>query len=268
LRHLKDYYSLNFDLKNKRAVVCGGSDGIGRACAQLLAQNGADITIVARNEHKINSVIKELDSSKNQHHKYICSDFNHPEKLQKELDKDFKDKVDILINNSGGPHGGQLIESEIDEFRVAFERLLVSNQIMTKAVVPNMKKQKYGRIINIISTSIKQVIPGLGVSNTIRGAVAQWAKTLALELGEFNITVNNILPGYTSTERLNELANMKSKSLNISKEEIKNKWANSTALNRLANPIEIANAALFLASEESSYITGHNLAVDGGRFKA
>jgi 3-oxoacyl-[acyl-carrier protein] reductase len=259
---------LNFDLKNKRAVVCGGSDGIGRACAQLLAQNGADITIVARNEHKINSVIKELDSSKNQHHKYICSDFNHPEKLQKELDKDFKDKVDILINNSGGPHGGQLIESEINEFRVAFERLLVSNQIMTKAVVPNMKKQKYGRIINIISTSIKQVIPGLGVSNTIRGAVAQWAKTLALELGEFNITVNNILPGYTSTERLNELANMKSKSLNISKEEIKNKWANSTALNRLANPIEIANAALFLASEESSYITGHNLAVDGGRFKA
>ena len=249
-------------------MVCGGSDGIGRACAQLLAQNGADITIVARNEHKINSVIKELDSSKNQHHKYICSDFNHPEKLQKELDKDFKDKVDILINNSGGPHGGQLIESEIDEFRVAFERLLVSNQIMTKAVVPNMKKQKYGRIINIISTSIKQVIPGLGVSNTIRGAVAQWAKTLALELGEFNITVNNILPGYTSTERLNELANMKSKSLNISKEEIKNKWANSTALNRLANPIEIANAALFLSSEESSYITGHNLAVDGGRFKA
>ena len=249
-------------------MVCGGSDGIGRACAQLLAQNGADITIVARNEHKINSVIKELDSSKNQHHKYICSDFNHPEKLQKELDKDFKDKVDILINNSGGPHGGQLIESEINEFRVAFERLLVSNQIMTKAVVPNMKKQKYGRIINIISTSIKQVIPGLGVSNTIRGAVAQWAKTLALELGEFNITVNNILPGYTSTERLNELANMKSKSLNISKEEIKNKWANSTALNRLANPIEIANAALFLASEESSYITGHNLAVDGGRFKA
>ena len=249
-------------------MVCGGSDGIGRACAQLLAQNGADITIVARNEHKINSVIKELDSSKNQHHKYICSDFNHPEKLQKELDKDFKDKVDILINNSGGPHGGQLIESEINEFRVAFERLLVSNQIMTKAVVPNMKKQKYGRIINIISTSIKQVIPGLGVSNTIRGAVAQWAKTLALELGEFNITVNNILPGYTSTERLNELANMKSKSLNISKEEIKNTWAESTALNRLANPIEIANAALFLASDESSYITGHNLAVDGGRFKA
>ncbi|MEC7871842.1 MAG: SDR family oxidoreductase [Candidatus Neomarinimicrobiota bacterium] len=259
---------MNFDLKNKRAVVCGASDGIGKACAQLLAQNGADITIVARNEHKINSVIKELDSSKNQHHKYICSDFNHPEKLQKELDKDFKDKVDILINNSGGPHGGQLIESEIDEFRVAFERLLVSNQIMTKAVVPNMKKQKYGRIINIISTSIKQVIPGLGVSNTIRGAVAQWAKTLALELGEFNITVNNILPGYTSTERLNELANMKSKSLNISKEEIKNTWAESTALNRLANPIEIANAALFLASDESSYITGHNLAVDGGRFKA
>ena len=130
-----------------------------------------------------------------------------------------------------------------------------------------MKKQKYGRIINIISTSVKQVIPGLGVSNTIRGAVAQWGKTLALELGEYGITVNNILPGYTKTDRLSELSTAKAKDLNITKEQIEAMWADSTALKRLAEPHEIANTILFLASEESSYITGHNLAVDGGRFK-
>ena len=130
-----------------------------------------------------------------------------------------------------------------------------------------MKKQKYGRIINIISTSIKQVIPGLGVSNTIRGAVAQWGKTLALELGEYGITVNNILPGYTKTDRLSELSIAKAKELSVSKEQIEDMWAESTALKRLAEPHEIANTILFLASEESSYITGHNLAVDGGRYK-
>ena len=130
-----------------------------------------------------------------------------------------------------------------------------------------MKKQKYGRIINIISTSIKQVIPGLGVSNTIRGAVAQWGKTLALELGEYGITVNNILPGYTKTDRLSELSTVKAKELNVSKEQIEDMWADSTALKRLAEPHEIASAVLFLASEDSSYITGHNLAVDGGRYK-
>ena len=130
-----------------------------------------------------------------------------------------------------------------------------------------MKKQKYGRIINIISTSIKQVIPGLGVSNTIRGAVAQWGKTLALELGKYGITVNNILPGYTKTDRLLELSTVKAKELNVSKEQIEDMWADSTALKRLAEPYEIASAVLFLASEDSSYITGHNLAVDGGRYK-
>ena len=161
-----------------------------------------------------------------------------------------------------------LIESEIEEFRVAFERLLICNQIVTKSVISTMKNQDYGRIINIISTSIKQVIPGLGVSNTIRGAVAQWAKTLALELGKYNITVNNVLPGYTKTGRLDELADSKAKTLNVAKADIEESWAESTALNRLAEPIEIASVVLFLASSDSSYITGHNLAVDGGRFKA
>ena len=176
--------------------------------------------------------------------------------------------VDILINNSGGPHGGPIIEADENEFRVAFERLLICNQIMAKAVFPGMKEQGSGRIINIISTSVKQVIPGLGVSNTIRGSVAQWGKTLAIELGEYGICVNNILPGYTSTARLQDLADSKAEALGVTPKEIREVWAKNTSLRRLGAPEEIANTVAFLASDESGYITGHNLSVDGGRFGA
>ena len=256
---------MNF--KNKSIVICGGSDGIGKSCAELFAAKGGSTTLIARNKEKLMSVINDLDTSKGQVHKYICADFNNPEELDIKINKELSSKTDILINNSGGPRGGLLEKSTLAEFRVSFDRLLLSNQIVTRHAIKRMKKQKYGRIINIISTSVKQVIPGLGVSNTIRGAVAQWGKTLALELGEYGITVNNILPGYTKTERLSELSTAKAKDLNITKEQIEVMWADSTALKRLAEPHEIANTILFLASEGSSYITGHNLAVDGGRYK-
>ena len=256
---------MNF--KNKSIVICGGSDGIGKSCAELFAAKGGSTTLIARNKEKLMSVINDLDTSKGQVHKHICADFNNPEELDIKINKELSSKTDILINNSGGTQGGLLEKSTLAEFRVSFDRLLLSNQIVTRHAIKEMKKQKYGRIINIISTSVKQVIPGLGVSNTIRGAVAQWGKTLALELGEYGITVNNILPGYTKTDRLSELSTAKAKDLNITKEQIEVMWADSTALKRLADPKEIANTILFLASEGSSYITGHNLAVDGGRFK-
>jgi 3-oxoacyl-[acyl-carrier protein] reductase len=256
---------MNF--KNKSIVICGGSDGIGKSCAELFAAKGGSTTLIARNKEKLMSVINDLDTSKGQVHKHICADFNNPEELDIKINKELSSKTDILINNSGGPRGGLLEKSTLAEFRVSFDRLLLSNQIVTRHAIKRMKKQKYGRIINIISMSIKQVIPGLGVSNTIRGAVAQWGKTLALELGEYGITVNNILPGYTKTDRLSELSTAKAKDLNITKEQIEAMWADSTALKRLAEPKEIANTILFLASEGSSYITGHNLAVDGGRYK-
>ena len=256
---------MNF--KNKSIVICGSSDGIGKSCAIHFAIKGANTTLIARNKKKLMNVLSDLDTSKGQTHEYICADFNKPEELNTIINKELTSNTDILINNSGGPQGGLLEDSFLDEFRISFDRLLLSNQIITQHVIKNMKKQKYGRIINIISTSIKQVIPGLGVSNTIRGAVAQWGKTLALELGEYGITVNNILPGYTKTDRLLELSTAKAKELNVSKEQIEYMWADSTALKRLAEPHEIANTILFLASEESGYITGHNLAVDGGRFK-
>ena len=256
---------MNF--KGTSVVVCGGSDGIGKSCAILFANNGANVTIVARDKSKIENVINGLNSDQGQSHNLVCVDFNDPNELQRVIHDKLDKEIDILINNSGGPHGGLLEDSSLEEFKVAFDRLMLSSQVISSFALGNMKKQKYGRIINIISTSIKQVIPGLGVSNTIRGAVAQWGKTLALEVGEYGITVNNVLPGYTKTDRLAELSLEKSKALNISQDKIEEIWAESTALKRLAMPEEIAHSILFLASDKASYITGHNLAVDGGRYK-
>ena len=211
--------------------------------------------------------INSLNNDQGQSHNSVCVDFNDPNGLQKVIHDKLDKEIDILINNSGGPHGGLLEDSSLEEFKVAFDRLMLSSQVISSFALGNMKKQKYGRIINIISTSIKQVIPGLGVSNTIRGAVAKWGKTLALEVGEYGITVNNVLPGYTKTDRLAELSLEKSKALNITQDKIEEIWAESTALKRLAMPEEIAHSILFLASDKASYITGHNLAVDGGRYK-
>ncbi len=262
---------MNLSLENKHAIICGSSDGIGKASAITMAQQGCEITLVARNQGKLDSTLLELDTKQDQQHQTVCVDFDQPEKVKESVTLHIGTlgkPVDILINNSGGPHGGPIIEADENEFRVAFERLLICNQIMAKAVFPGMKEQGSGRIINIISTSVKQVIPGLGVSNTIRGSVAQWGKTLAIELGEYGICVNNILPGYTSTARLQDLADSKAEALGVTPKEIHEVWAKNTSLRRLGAPEEIANTVAFLASDESGYITGHNLSVDGGRFGA
>ena len=175
----------------------------------------------------------ELAQNNGQNHSTVCADFDDPETLKERVNSQISTlgkPVDILVNNSGGPHGGALIEAEEDEFRTAFERLLICNHIMAKAVVPGMKEQGSGRIINIISTSVRQVIPGLGVSNTIRGSVAQWGKTLAIELGEYGICVNNILPGYTATARLQDLADSKAETMGVTSDQIRDDWAKNTSL--------------------------------------
>tara|TARA_Y100000991_G_scaffold186332_1_gene150850 strand:- start:95 stop:883 length:789 start_codon:yes stop_codon:yes gene_type:complete len=262
---------MKLSLINKHAIVCGSTDGIGKASALLLAKQGCEITLVARNQDKLDKTQLELNTDHNQKHYSVCADFDKSMDLKKKIKMHMRSlgrSVDILVNNSGGPHGGPLIEADEDEFRAAFERLLIGNHIMAKAVVPGMKDKGVGRIVNIISTSVKQVIPGLGVSNTIRGSVAQWGKTLALELGEHGICVNNILPGYTATDRLKYLAESKANSLSVDIEDIRNKWAENTSLKRIGNVDEVANTVLFLASDESSYVTGHNFSVDGGRFSA
>jgi len=254
-------------MKGKRALVCGSSKGIGAAAAIELSKLGASIILLARNEDSLSEVLSELYQSNNQSHSYLIADFDNPKELRNKIQKYLSNNppIDILINNSGGPKPSSIIDSNIDDFINAFNRHLICNHILVQAFVPNMKKKKFGRIINITSTSVKEPIKGLGISNTIRGAVANWAKTLSFELGEFGITVNNILPGYTDTQRLQEIFLTKSKNNNFDIETIISDAHAQIPLGRFADPKETAKAICFLASEDASYINGINLPVDGGR---
>ena len=256
---------MNLSLSGRRAIVCGSTSGIGRACAQLLAERGASVVLAARDEEKLISTVNSLDGDD---HSYICADFNEPDNLRlKTIDHINKTGViHILMNNSGGPPGGPLIEANTDEFEIAFKRHVISSHILTQTVVPGMKEEGYGRIINIVSTSVNQVIPGLGVSNTIRGAVAQWVKTLAIELGPYGITANNVLPGYIETDRLRNLLEKSAKDKNVTYDQMVTETEKKTALGRIGLPTEVASAGAFIASEAGGYISGTNFSVDGGRF--
>ena len=257
---------MNLDLKNKNALVFGSTQGIGKASAVEIAKLGANVILVARDENKLKEVVKELDTSKKQKHSYICADFSKPGELKKKIEAYTKKNiVHILLNNTGGPAGGPILDAKTEEFTQAFSNHLICNHILAQAVVSGMKKEKYGRIINIISTSVKQPIKGLGVSNTTRWAVASWAKTLAGELAPFGITVNNILPGATNTERLHTLIEARAKKSGTSAKEEEHEWMKEIPAGRFADVSEIANAVAFLASPASSYINGINLPVDGGR---
>jgi len=257
---------MNLDLHGKRAVVCGSTRGIGKSVAEELALAGAHITLVARDENTLQVVENELDTKSGQSHNYLVADFNYPDDLKETINTyATSNQVHILINNTGGPPAGPVFEADIREFSTAFSNHLICNQILAQALVPSMKSVKYGRIINVISTSAKMPISGLGVSNTIRGAVASWAKTLAAELAEFGITVNNILPGATSTDRLRTLLEMRARKEGLSIEEEEIKWLDEIPAGRFAQPEEIAAAVVFLSSPAASYINGINLPVDGGR---
>ncbi|MCG8575649.1 MAG: SDR family oxidoreductase [Flavobacteriales bacterium] len=260
---------MNLNLTGKTAIVCGSTQGIGLAAAQQLAQQGASIILIARNEQKLIDAQGSLDQSANQSHTYMVADFSNPQSLEEKLASFLSDKsIEILINNTGGPAGGPVNVAGLDEFRSAFEQHLICNHVLVQAVKEKMKSAGYGRIINVISTSVKQPLPNLGVSNTIRGAVANWSKTLANELGEFNITVNNVLPGATDTVRLKSIIENKAAKTGRSYEEILTEMSNASPMKRIAKPEEVANAIGFLASPAASYINGINVPVDGGRTKS
>ena len=257
---------MNLDLQDKNALVCGSTQGIGKATAIALATEGASVTLIARNEEKLKTVLAELPND-NQEHSYIVADFSDPEGLKTILTS-HKGSFHILVNNTGGPAGGPVFNAKLDEFERAFTQHLKCNHVLAQSLVPFMKEVEYGRIINIISTSVKQPLDGLGVSNTIRGAVANWSKTLANELGQFGITVNNVLPGATETERLNEILKNKSAKTGKSVDEVATTMRNASPAKRFAKPEETAAAITFLASGKASYINGINLPVDGGRTKS
>jgi 3-oxoacyl-[acyl-carrier protein] reductase len=258
---------MNLDLTNKKAIVCGSTQGLGLASAIELSLLGADVTLLSRNEEKLKEALLKLDISKNQKHQYIVADFEFPEQVKKSITEylDKKNTVNILVNNTGGPKGGNAVDASPEDFMGAFKSHLICNQLLVQAVLPSMKESGYGRIINIISISVKQPIPGLAVSNTIRGAVASWSKTLANELGEFGITVNNVLPGYTRTTRYESIIQNKMSASHKSEKEIEEEFTSTIPLKKIGKPEEFGAAVAFLCSPAASYITGINLPIDGGR---
>jgi len=258
---------MNLDLTGKTALVCGSTQGIGKASAIELALLGANVVLVARNEESLKAALKDLDVSKGQKHNFLCADFQQPNQLKEKVESFIAANgvVHILVNNTGGPPSGSIQNAKVEEFLQAFNNHLVCNHILVQAVLDGMKKEKYGRVINIISTSVKIPLKNLGVSNTIRAAVANWSKTLANEVASFGITVNNVLPGATFTGRLQSIIENKSNNTGESLNEIKNEMEKEIPLGRFADSSEIANAVAFLASPAASYITGINVPVDGGR---
>lgn len=255
---------MNLDLKNKNAIVCGSTQGIGEASAIELAKLGANITLIARNQSKLQDVLGSLDTSQAQKHNFLVVDFNDSVSLKEKLNE-ITDTYHILINNTGGPAAGLISEANQQLFEDAFKMHLVNNQILVQKVVEGMKKVGFGRIINILSTSVKAPIPGLGVSNTIRAAVANWAKTLSIELGSRGITVNNILPGFTNTNRLKNIIINKANKQQKSIDEVSIIMRSSVPANRFGEAFEVANAIAFLCTPAAAYINGINLPVDGGR---
>ena len=258
---------MNLDLSGKYAIVCGSTQGLGFASAVELALLGAHVTLMARNEEKLIEAVKKLDISRQQKHSYQVADFLFPEQVKSAIESYLSKNpvVHVLVNNTGGPKGGAIIDAATNEFLEAFNSHLICNHILVQAVVPSMKTAGYGRIINIISTSVKQPLPGLGVSNTIRGAVASWAKTLAGELGEYGITVNNVLPGYTKTSRYDYVLQNKVKATGKSAAEIEEGFVADIPLKRIGKAEEFGAAVAFLSSPAAGYISGINLPVDGGR---
>ncbi len=259
---------MSFPLSSRRALVGGSTQGIGRAIAEALAAQGATVTLLARDAARLAEVAAALPAPAGQAHNFLVADFAHPEALAATVREYLKKAAagfDILVNNTGGPAGGPLLQATPQDFRAAFEQHLVANHLLAQAVVPAMQAAGFGRIINIISTSVKIPLPGLGVSNTTRGAVASWAKTLANELGPHGITVNNVLPGATLTQRHHSLIEKKTAQTGQPAEAIEADMLKTIPARRFGLAEEVAAAVAFLASPLAGYITGTSTPVDGGR---
>ena len=258
---------MNLNLTDKNAFVGGGSKGIGLASAQELALLGTNVTLVSRSEEALKAAVTTLANNGNQSHDYLVADYSDLDALGENLAAQLNKKsvYHIIVNNTGGPAGGAIKDAGLNEFSSAFNNHLLANHLIVQTFLPAMKESGYGRIINVISTSVKIPLTGLGVSNTIRGAVASWAKTMANELGEFGITVNNVLPGATATGRLSSIIQNKSKKADKSLEEVEAQMQSIIPLKRFAEPNEIGAVVAFLASPAAAYVNGTSTPVDGGR---
>ncbi len=257
---------MNLSLTGKKALVCGGTQGIGLAIAKCFADAGAEVHLFARNRDSLKNVAESLPVHGKAQHSFVSADFSNPEAAVKEIESTYGNApdFDILVNNTGGPAPGPISDENPENLRKAFDSHVVMSQLLTQKLIPGMKQKQFGRIINIISIGAKQPVENLGCSNTIRGAMTSWSKTLSRELAGFGITVNNLLPGYTLTGRLESLFRHRAAESGKTYEEISNQIISNVPAGRFGKPEELAAAALFLASRYSSYITGTNLPVDGG----
>ena len=266
MHFLTKFDGMNLSLEGRNAIVCGGSQGIGFAIADELALMGANCILLARNEENLKLAVGELDISIRQLHKYYAIDVSNHDEVRRIIEEiTFEMPIHILINNSGGPAAGPIVEAQEDQFLQAFNQHLITSHILTKAVMNGMKNEGYGRIVNIISTSVKVPLKNLGVSNTIRGAVASWAKTMANELAEFGITVNNVLPGFTRTQRLDSIIQLTAKRTGATLAEVEKHMAEEVPAKRFGDAAEVAAVAAFLASPAAAYVNGTSIPVDGGR---
>lgn len=257
---------MDLSLHGKYALVCGSTQGIGRGIALELAKLGANCILLARNETALQDVVAGLPKQMDQQHSYAAADFSDPQQVKavaEELTTRYR--ITILVNNTGGPAAGPISDAATASFEAAFRQHILVNQLLVQTLLPAMKADGFGRIINIISTSVKIPLPNLGVSNTIRGAVASWAKTLSLELAQFGITVNNVLPGFTNTARLDSLTATLAKNKGISIEEQAAAMAAEVPAKRFGTAAEIAAVAAFLATPAAAYVNGASIPVDGGR---
>ncbi len=264
-----DYPFVSTALKGKHAFVCGASKGIGEATAKMLAKAGANVTVCARNGDALTSLCEELGRLGSGRHQALMLDLEETDSLASAFDSAVETlgPVHILINNAGGPPGGPLLNNEVADFDAPFRRHLHAAHTLVKAAAPAMEAEGYGRIVQIISTSVKEPIPNIGLSNTLRGAMASWAKSMSNELAPC-ITINNVLPGFTDTERLGNLSNSIQERTGKSAEAVREGWLSQVPIGRLINPLETASAITYLCLPASGGIRGVSLAVDGGRLRS
>ncbi len=260
---------MNISLKGKKALVGGSSRGIGKAIAQQLAESGASVTLMARSEDKLKRIVNELPTDEGQKHQYLLVDFTNYEKYKSVIFDYFKNNaIDILVNNTQGPNAGSALEKKVDDYQNAFDLLFKSVVFTTELALEHMIKNKWGRIINVASVSVKEPLSYLALSNTIRAAVVTWAKSLATDVAQYQITINNVLTGYFDTQRIHDLNQTKAKQLGISVEEVKSNMEAQVPVKRIGKPEEYGFLVTFLASEKAAYITGTNIPIDGGLLKS
>jgi len=257
---------MDFGLKDRVAVVAAASKGIGYAAARELAREGARVFLCSREEARASDAARKIHDETGATVAGIAADVTDEQAAERfvEVARERAGRIDILVTNAGGPPSSTFAQTDLEMFRTAFELNALSAIRLAKLVLPGMCEQKWGRVVNITSVSVKQPIEGLLLSNTVRAGLTGWAKTVSTEVAPDNVTVNNVAPGYTLTERQEELAQARARALGKPKEEIIASWATQGPMRRMGRVEEIAAAVAFLASDRASYITGVTLQVDGG----